>query len=765
MKAEGKIMKKTVKPILVVFLLSTILSTTPAVAQECIDYADFLRWQGAVSGYGYYPTCGFPGDDVSGYSDSAAVGSVVYATLSHCGLQVIDFTDPTAPLLVATIPIGGGAFNLALQGSVLYVISQNEYPVLLVYDVSVPLAPVYLGEVELAYQGMSGYPVRDLAVHGGYAYVSEFYRYDEYLEVIDVTNPSTPLSVTTLPMSSAGGLAATGDLLLMTAESSLEVLDITIPTAPAPLGSLALSNPGSVEVRGNYAYVSADGFRVIDLTDPAAPIVVGDIEGVRGGIALHDGGDLAFVVSGHDGFRIIDISDPTDPLLAASSITPLNAAATVSSAGAQMFVGEYTTMTWQRPNVGFHAYDISVPQSAPQLGSLETESGVYSIALNGDIGYAATSWGGIVSVDLSDLTDPVVLDTVLPDKFLQDLIVSNDLLLAVSEDYYDGDILEVFSLGDPATPAALGNVALPSWYTRGGIAVSEPYAFVNCDDAGLQVVDFSNPELPQIVGSALTTGNAQDITLYGQYALVMAGEFEVFDISVPASPTRVGSLAENWNVEDIATDGNYAYLATREYGLRVLDLTDPTNPVLAGSIELPGETWGIEIFGPTVYLAGTVGLIVCDVSVPTEPVYVGIGGNGMSAEAVTRIGHGLLLGGYNGVTSETMIVLPLQCPGASPVFDGPPVLNSGLLSVSPNPANPKTVVRFELDRAQRIDLTVYDMRGRMIQTIASGLYPVGKQQVVWHGIDSHGRSQASGVYHVRLSTADGQFTQKLTLVR
>jgi len=92
-------------------------------------------------------------------------------------------------------------------------------------------------------------------------------------------------------------------------------------------------------------------------------------------------------------------------------------------------------------------------------------------------------------------------------------------------------------------------------------------------------------------------------------------------------------------------------------------------------------------------------------------------------------------------------------------------LHTELLPPSPNPFNPQTILRFSLERAARIDLSVYDLRGRNVATLATGVYAAGPHAVTWLGRTGEGHSLASGVYVAKLEADGRKMTQRLTLVR
>ena len=83
----------------------------------------------------------------------------------------------------------------------------------------------------------------------------------------------------------------------------------------------------------------------------------------------------------------------------------------------------------------------------------------------------------------------------------------------------------------------------------------------------------------------------------------------------------------------------------------------------------------------------------------------------------------------------------------------------------PNPFNPRTTVRFTLDRAQQADLTLFDARGRAVRTLLHGSAEAGAHAVTWDGCDDGGRACAAGVYLARLRGETATTTSKLTLVR
>ncbi|MBK7703333.1 MAG: hypothetical protein IPI34_10780 [bacterium] len=89
--------------------------------------------------------------------------------------------------------------------------------------------------------------------------------------------------------------------------------------------------------------------------------------------------------------------------------------------------------------------------------------------------------------------------------------------------------------------------------------------------------------------------------------------------------------------------------------------------------------------------------------------------------------------------------------------------------VHPNPFNPGTTVAFNLRAAAEIRLTVFDVRGREMATLAQGDRPAGRHAAAWDGRGPDGRAAPSGTYFARLSVRGAdrrdELTARLTLVK
>jgi hypothetical protein len=87
-----------------------------------------------------------------------------------------------------------------------------------------------------------------------------------------------------------------------------------------------------------------------------------------------------------------------------------------------------------------------------------------------------------------------------------------------------------------------------------------------------------------------------------------------------------------------------------------------------------------------------------------------------------------------------------------------------LLTVAPNPFNPRTTIAFALGEAQYVSAEIYDLKGRRVKVLHRGSLAAGRQELTWGGVDESGARVGAGVYLVRVSGAGWQQSVKLTIV-
>jgi hypothetical protein len=83
----------------------------------------------------------------------------------------------------------------------------------------------------------------------------------------------------------------------------------------------------------------------------------------------------------------------------------------------------------------------------------------------------------------------------------------------------------------------------------------------------------------------------------------------------------------------------------------------------------------------------------------------------------------------------------------------------------PNPTGMATAVRYTLADAGPATIEVFDLGGRRVRALWSGLRPAGEHEARWDGRDEGGRPVASGIYLVVARGAGGSVARAVTVRR
>jgi hypothetical protein len=103
------------------------------------------------------------------------------------------------------------------------------------------------------------------------------------------------------------------------------------------------------------------------------------------------------------------------------------------------------------------------------------------------------------------------------------------------------------------------------------------------------------------------------------------------------------------------------------------------------------------------------------------------------------------------------ISVPEEIPGHS---------NKLSLKTYPNPANPGVTVLLSFLKPTKVDLLVFDIKGRKICTLLEGKHcRAGDLELKWDGTDARGRRLASGIYFVQMRSGRESVSHSLVLLK
>jgi len=83
----------------------------------------------------------------------------------------------------------------------------------------------------------------------------------------------------------------------------------------------------------------------------------------------------------------------------------------------------------------------------------------------------------------------------------------------------------------------------------------------------------------------------------------------------------------------------------------------------------------------------------------------------------------------------------------------------------PNPFNPTTTIRYNLPEVADVGLLIYDVRGRLVNTVTTEHQPAGAYHVLWNGMNQSGKPVGTGVYFCRLEAESFTKTIKMLFLK
>jgi len=497
-----------------------------------------------------------------------------YAYVVHWeGLSVIDVTDKANPVRVSDTGAVANGCDIKISGNLAYVSDGGDWSGgtvvnagLRVFDLIDPINPAQIGYMPLTLnQNWTG----RLTIDGTFVY---FAAHDQGLFIIDVANPAAPFPVSNYVNGMGNYMRATavfGNYLAVANSNMLDIVDITDPANPSLAGWRDAQDATDVFVTGDYAFTAEwyEGLRITDISNPTDPQIVAAIDVLDSPTASFVYGDYLYVATNQDGLRIFDNLNPSNPFEIGFYDPPDSHLESVFVTDLNIYTGG---------GEGLYILDKADPASPQLVGRYNAGSGntTFRIYVDESTNTAYLlqrgNWDGVTNI---------------------------------------GGGLHILNISDKANPVKIGEFAAPD--NLMGMFIDGDFAYITIAgdwtgsehrNAGLYIVDISNPALPQLAGVFTTTGYVQGVHVSGNLAYIasQAGLY-VVDISDPSQPFKVGF---NHHCGDwLTVAGNYLYQAAGD-GFRVFDITIPTYPIEAGYYYAFGGIQDIQFANNIIYGTG-----------------------------------------------------------------------------------------------------------------------------------------------------------------
>jgi hypothetical protein len=478
----------------------------------------------------------------------------------------------------------GDVFKLV--GDQLYVL--NTYRGLQILDVSNPDAPVKQGTSPIL-----GYPV-EMYVRDGFAYVvvSDYFTWwqvadgpavpfhGSQVRIVDVRQPTAPVVVGSIDLEGAiSDTRIVGDVLYVVANrwSWYSNAGSTDTTDALVVSSIDLSNRASPQLREQLEFPGTSN--VIHVSQSTLYVASPDFSGT----------------TARTNVTLVGIDDPAGDLVQRGALTVdgwVEKRFQLDEHAGTFRVVSHTGSWGADGAQHLSVYSLSGP--APALLStlsLQNTGGLYATRFDGTRGYLVTmvTVDPLEVIDLSDPANPVLTHSLVIPGVLHQLAPRGDRLLALGTDErWSGVAVSLFDVADARAPRLLSRVPV-------GQGAQWSWSNATWDDKALRVLDTEG--MVPVPFSSWT----QDASGNGRH--VNGFQIVSFD---RASLTAQGVVEQDGQVSRILAHRD-RLLSISDRVVQAVDATDRMRPTRTGRLELAREVLDLAIVGGNAVSLSTSG--------------------------------------------------------------------------------------------------------------------------------------------------------------
>lgn len=652
-------------------------------------------------------------------------------------ISILEMTTLRDPRILSTLPTPGFALDIAAKAGLICVADGLDG--LTVVQAADPGNPSIVGQLqEIGF-------VRSVAMLGSIVLVGA-----DSLYAVDLSEPSSPVILDRIEAFDCSRIVVDGTRAYVASTYyGILIIDIGDPSDLRLLGTFDLTGyVTDVAVSLPYVYFAAStyGFGVVDVSDPAQPIQVGwsPTPAHAQGVAVRGG--RAYVVDG-DELSVFNVEVPDAP-------TPLGRIPLPESPHAVTLAGDYAFIPSGYP--GVQIVEIEHDWPAEPLGDLAPVGQTNDVAVSGRYAYLADGPAGLVVVDLVDPASPLIVGTAaLPGGSSAFWIAAEGSRVCILDAARRAHTIDV---SEPSKPEFLAQSTLPAIPHE--LVLSGGWAFIPCGSSGLVMLDLNDGRDRGRMWVYDTPGWADDVAVQGHLAYVVDSYgLLILDVTNPPEPLLVGQSVVDGS--QISVDGDYACLSRGYDGIALVDIRDPANLALVAECDLPNYTLTVALSWPYVYSPNEQGgLLVHRVDGPGGFVFAGSLDLLRNTGTVVRAGNLLLVPQWD----HGLRLLRPQCGDAAavPGWTDQPVAVALRIQ---NPFVAPGVFRLDLRRSTDVLISIFEPSGRRVAKVADRRFPAGESEILWDGRDDHGGAVKSGVYLVSCRTVEGTSAGKLTVIR
>ncbi len=83
----------------------------------------------------------------------------------------------------------------------------------------------------------------------------------------------------------------------------------------------------------------------------------------------------------------------------------------------------------------------------------------------------------------------------------------------------------------------------------------------------------------------------------------------------------------------------------------------------------------------------------------------------------------------------------------------------------PNPFNPETNIEYNLKSSAQVSITIYNVQGKQIRSLANNYRQTGTYTIRWDGVNESGTLVPSGVYFIRISAGNETLNHRIVMMK
>ena len=486
------------------------------------------------------------------------------AFLSGNIFRILDLTDPIDPEELSALEFGiYSSFGTKVHESYAYFASSEGVPgltrnKLYIIDVSNLRSPMEVASIH-DFPNIKGFDMDDNRL------LVQWYDPDlpgsEFTNIYDISNPYSPYLVDTLDADVDNysiDIAVSGHYafsLINTGNWPYTLIDVVDFSTMEHIDSISVSYGNDIEIEDDKAYIKCDfGFTVLDISDPHNCLVeVSYIDDFQSGtLAIQD--TMAYYVR--------DIHEGNQPYLAKILVISF------ADADNPQVLSEYF---------------------------LPDES--YSIELIQNYAFIANYRRGIKIFDLSDVQRPILINQIPAIAQVKNLIIDNNRL-------YFGDFsgsFYLYDISDPAYPVMMNRI--DSLGTITDMHIENNIAFL-LSEPMIYIIDVDLPSDLDTLTIMTELAAPKFICLKDNilYINVARDSLMIYNVSDPSAPNWESTYQLLREGYELDVNNGIAYVASSRYGMELIDVGDPSNPIYVNHTDHDCRCYDISIFENILFL-------------------------------------------------------------------------------------------------------------------------------------------------------------------